>query len=87
MDFAEKEKLRKRDMGVVSKIVGSTNEVGSKKKVGRPKLNRETKKRFTLTLLPSNYDNAMKIANNEGKSMSELVDELLEKYIKKNTGK
>ena len=43
------------------------------KKPGRPKVNRETKKRYTFTLLPSVYEQAVAIAYENGKSISELV--------------
>jgi predicted HicB family RNase H-like nuclease len=52
------------------------------KKRGRPKVNRETKKRISFTILPSLYEQASEIAYNEGKSVSELISEFLKKYIK-----
>ncbi len=58
-----------------------------KKKKGRPKANRETKKRITFTLLQSKYEQANKIAYIEGKSVSEVIGEFLSKYIKKNHDK
>lgn len=51
------------------------------RKKGRPKANRETKKRFTFTLKPSVYDKAGDVAYQEGKSISEVVEELLIEYI------
>lgn len=42
------------------------------KKKGRPKVRRETKKRTTLTILPSSYETASKIAYVDGKSVSEI---------------
>ena len=54
------------------------------KKPGRPKVNRETKKRYTFTLLPSIYYQAVDIAYANGKSISELVEELLQQYIGMN---
>lgn len=94
MGFAEKEMQRKKD-GVVGKIVrgkvsDDTEKVNigtQKKKVGRPKVNRETKKRFTLTLMPSNYEKAMEIAYNDGLSVSELVDEYLAQYVQERERK
>lgn len=57
------------------------------KKKGRPKMNRETKKRITFTLLQSKYEQASKIAYIDGKSVSEVIGEFLEEYIKKNHDK
>lgn len=51
------------------------------KKRGRPKANRETKQRTTFTILPSVCDKAAELVYEEGKSMSELVEELLIEYI------
>jgi len=51
------------------------------KKRGRPKVNRETKKRISFTILPSLYDQASEIAYNEGKSVSELIAEFLQEYV------
>lgn len=51
------------------------------RKKGRPKANRETKERKTFTLRPSVYDQASEIAYQEGKSISEVVEELLTEYI------
>lgn len=52
-----------------------------KKSKGRPKTKGETKKKVTLTLLPSLYEKAAEKAYNEGTTMSALISELLEKYI------
>ena len=93
MNFAEKEKQRK---GVVGKLVGAdagiqdchnkeyntqVNTPEQKKKAGRPKTNRETKRRITLTLMPSNYEKAQTKAYNEGLSVSELIDDFLARYV------
>lgn len=55
------------------------------KKRGRPKVNRETKKRISFTILPSLYDKASEIAYNEGKSVSELVSDFLTEYVQKHS--
>lgn len=52
------------------------------KKKGRPLVNRETKKRYTFTLLPSIYDMASELASQRGKSLSEVVGDFLAEYIK-----
>lgn len=48
---------------------------------GRPKAERETKKRVTLTLLPSLYDQVQKIAYVERRSASDIVAECLADYV------
>ena len=55
------------------------------RKRGRPKLNRETKKRISFTILPSLYEKASEIAYNEGKSVSELIADLLTKYVEEHS--
>jgi len=52
------------------------------KRKGRPTVNRETKKRYTLTFLPSVYDKASAKACEQGKSLSEVLGEFLSEYIK-----
>lgn len=55
------------------------------KKRGRPKLNRETKKRISFTILPSLYEKASKLAYKEGKSVSELIADFLTEYVNKHS--
>lgn len=53
------------------------------KRRGRKKLeNREKKKRYSLTILPSIYEKAQEKAEKEGKTISELVSKFLLKYSK-----
>lgn len=53
------------------------------KKRGRKKLeNREKKKRYSFTILPSVYEKAQEKAEAEGKTLSELVSNFLVKYGK-----
>ena len=47
---------------------------------GRPKEDRELKKRISLSVLPSLYDDIQKIAYVQRKSVSELVCGLMEEY-------
>lgn len=54
---------------------------------GRPKERRETKKRISLTILPSIYKNMQKISYIERKSMSEIVSVFFEQYVKDNISK
>lgn len=47
---------------------------------GRPKENRELKKRISLSVFPSLYGNIQKIAHMQKKSTSDLIGELMEQY-------
>lgn len=54
-----------------------------KRKAGRPKLqNRELRKRYSFTILPSLYEKAQEKASAEGKSLSELITDFLSDYTK-----
>lgn len=60
-----------------------TVEESAPKKRGRKKLeNREKKKGYSLTLLPSTYEKAQEKAALEGRSVSEVISNLLENYVK-----
>lgn len=54
---------------------------------GRPKEKREIKKRISLAVLPSIYENMQKISYIERKSMSEIVSDFFEQYVKDNADK
>ena len=47
---------------------------------GRPKENRELKKRISLSVLPSLYDDIQKIAYVQRRSVSELLSAMMEEY-------
>lgn len=47
---------------------------------GRPKEDRELKKRISLSVLPSLYDDIQKIAYVQRRSVSEIVMDLMVKY-------
>lgn len=47
---------------------------------GRPKEDRELKKRISLSVLPSLYEDVQKIAYVQRRSLSDLVGEMLERY-------
>ncbi len=64
---------------VVAPIAGVELKAPSVKK-GRPKEDRETKKRVSLSVLPSLYDDIQKIAYVQRRSVSEVVERLLMKY-------
>lgn len=83
MSFAEREKSR-ATKGVVASMV-STPAPAEKKTTGRgrPKADRETKQRISLTVFPSIYEDLKKIAYVERKSVSEVIAESFAQYIKK----
>ena len=51
---------------------------------GRPKEDRETKKRVSLSVLPSLYEDIQKIAYVQRRSLSDLIGEQLEQYRKEH---
>ena len=51
---------------------------------GRPKVDRETKTRISLAILPSIYQDLSKISYIKRESISEIVADLIKEYIKKN---
>ena len=54
---------------------------------GRPKVERETKKRVTLAIFPSVYESLQKIAYVNRQSASDVVTELIAEYVKANADK
>ena len=54
---------------------------------GRPKADRETKKRVTLAVFPSVYADLQKIAYVNRQSVSDVVSELIAEYVKTNADK
>ena len=51
---------------------------------GRPKEDRETKKRVSLSVLPSLYEDIQKIAYVQRRSVSDIMNELMEGYRSEN---
>lgn len=74
-----------RRRATVGKIVGKTPmaAAGSGRR-GRPKEARELKKRISLSVLPSLYEDIQKIAYVQRKSTSEVVQEMMEGYRKRH---
>ena len=68
---------------MVGSIVDSAPAVASGKK-GRPKEDRETKKRVSLSVLPSLYEDIQKIAYVQRRSVSNIMSELMERYRAEN---
>lgn len=77
------ERESRRRSSVVGSIVDSAPAVASGKK-GRPKEDRETKKRVSLSVLPSLYEDIQKIAYVQRRSVSNIMSELMERYRAEN---
>lgn len=73
------ERESRRRTSVVESMVNSVPSAANGKK-GRPKEDRETKKRVSLSILPSLYGDIQKIAYVQRRSVSEVIECLLLKY-------
>lgn len=69
----------RRKASVVAPIAGVELKTPGTKK-GRPKGDRETKKRVSLSVLPSVYEDIQKIAYVQRRSVSEVIECLLMQY-------
>jgi len=77
------EREGRRRTAVVGSMIDSLPTVANGKK-GRPKEDRETKKRVSLSVLPSLYEDIQKIAYVQRRSVSDIMSELMEEYRAKN---
>ena len=76
------ERESRRRSAAVGKFVEQTPMVAaSSGRRGRPKENRELKKRISLSVLPSVYEEIQKISYVERKSISALMETIMKKYI------
>ena len=73
------ERESRRRSSVVGSIVDSAPAAASGRK-GRPKEDRETKKRVSLSVLPSLYEDIQKIAYVQRRSISDVVGDLMEQF-------
>ena len=85
MGLAERE-AKRVGRGVVASIIHAEPAPTAAGK-GRPKSDQETKQRISLAILPSLYEGVKKMAFVERRSVSELVAQLLEQYIRENQKK
>lgn len=69
----------RRKASVVAPIAGVEIKTPGTKK-GRPKEDRETKKRVSLSVLPSLYEDIQKIAYVQRRSVSDVVADQLARY-------
>ncbi len=84
MGFADREEKRKT-MGVARAMISEQPKQDTNE--GRPKSEREIKKRYNAMLLPSLYEKIRCVAYVERRSISEIIAECLEKYLKENNDK
>lgn len=75
--FEDRENRRKASI-IGSMVDSSPAPAGGRR--GRPAAEREIKKRVSLSVLPSLYEDIRKIAFVERRSISDLVEELLDQY-------
>ena len=74
----EDREIRRRGSIVGSIVDGAPAGAGSGR--GRPKEDREIKKRVSLSVLPSLYEDIQKIAYVQRRSISDLVGDLMEQF-------
>ena len=73
----ERESRRRSIVGGMIEAAPAAPTAGSR---GRPKEDRELKKRISLSVLPSLYDDIQKIAYVQRRSVSELMSAMMEDY-------
>lgn len=87
MSKLEERESRRRSATVGKFVEQPPMAAASSGRRGRPKENRELKKRISLSVLPSLYEDIQKIAYMQRKSTSEAVQEMMEEYRKRNIRK
>lgn len=73
----ERESRRRSIVGGMIEVAPTAPAAGGR---GRPKADRELKKRISLSVLPSLYDDIQKIAYVQRRSVSELISAMMEDY-------
>lgn len=87
MSKLEERESRRRSTAVGKFVEQTPVETVSSGRRGRPKENRELKKRISLSVLPSLYEDIQKIAYVQRKSTSEVIQEMMEEYRRRNIKK
>ena len=78
------EERESRRKSVVSSMIDETlTEIGSAG-AGRPKENREKKRRVSMAIFPSTYESIQRIAYVKRKSISKIMQGLMEQYVAEN---
>ena len=79
------EERESRRKSIVGNMIESSSSEGSGSGMrGRPKEERELKKRISFSVQPSLYDDIQKIAYVQRKSVSEIICSLMEQYRNEN---
>ena len=73
-------KMEERENRRRSSVIGTMVSTGDLGKKGRPREDRELKKRVSLSVLPSLYEDIRKIAYVQRRSISDIVEEQLLNY-------
>ena len=69
-------------------IIGSNNNEDEKnEKKGRPKVDREIKKRISVAIYPSVYEDFQKIAYVDRRSVSDIICQLMNEFVESNIDK
>ena len=87
MSKLEERESRRRSTAVGKFVDQAHVEAASSGRRGRPKENRELKKRISLSVRPRIYEGIQKIAYVDRRSVSELVEEMMEDYQKRHSDK
>lgn len=84
MSKLEERESRRRSAAVGKFVEQPPVEAVSSGRRGRPKENRELKKRISLSVLPSIYEEIQKIAYVKRRSVSNILETVMEDYINKH---
>ena len=87
MSKLEERESRRRSATVGKFVEQPPMAATSSGRPGRPKEDRELKKRISLSVRPSIYEGIQKIAYVDRRSVSELVEEMMEDYQKRHSDK
>lgn len=80
MSKLEERESRRKSTAVGKFVEQTPMVVASSGRRGRPKENRELKKRISLSVLPSLYEDIQKIAFVQRRSVSEVMSAMMEEY-------
>ena len=81
MSKLEERENRRKSASIVGSIIGEPAAAGANYAGrGRPKEDRELKKRISLSVFPSVYEDIQKIAYVQRRSVSELLSAMMEEY-------
>lgn len=83
--FKEREKeLKEKGVKLPEHSLVSAGKNESQGTKGRPKVERETKKRVSLAVLPSVYEDVQKICYVKRKSVSEVITDMMNDFVEQN---